>query len=543
MSTWSYKLRRITWHQAYLFGLVGSIIIAITSHMCGATRARGGIMQVLGLSSMTFGHMTGIMVVIMWIGVLLLMLSWIVVGGHILRHGRSLTTKMMAAWIAPLFFAGPIMSRDLYSYLMQGTLARDGINAYEHGAAANPGPLLFEVSADWRNTTTPYGPLHLWMGEIITSVTGDNITAGMFAYKILSIASVLVMAWAVAKLARHFGRRASVAVWLGVLNPLSIIHLIGGMHNENLMMALVLVGVLLGLKMKPWLGLLAGSALIAIAVAMKATAFIALPFLVWITVARAAGRAPGGLFRETIKRLLTLVGAGIAALGITGAVVALITALSGQTWGWIAEMTGNSKVINPLALPSFIASSITPLWTTFDSDITFNVVVNAVRPFSTILMLLGLVVVWWIYRHDELATIKGATLAYMVTCVFNSVTLPWYYTAALAFIGIWTFDRRMIFFTAWFCMAMSMMFDGGGNNRLYSLWWVAGVCLLTFWMTRASLGYAPMRPEERTDEWVLHPQDPQKKVSEEEGLDGHRLGAAHDLSGEVSVKGVDGTTR
>ncbi|MBC2680928.1 alpha-(1-_6)-mannopyranosyltransferase A [Corynebacterium anserum] len=506
MNRWTYKLRRITWQQAYVCGLVGSIIIAITSHMCGATRTRGGIMQALGLTSLTFGHMTGIMVVIMWIGVLLLMLSWIVVGGHILRHGRSLTTKMTTAWIAPLFFAGPIMSRDLYSYLMQGTLARDGINAYEHGAAANPGPLLFEVSADWRNTTTPYGPLHLWIGDLITSVTGDNITAGLFAYKILSIASVVVMMWAVARLARHFGHRASVAVWLGVVNPLSIIHLIGGMHNENIMMALVLVGLYAGVKMGPWRGLVAGATLIAMAVSIKATAFIALPFLGWIAVARIAGRAPGGLFRETFTRVLTLCATGIAMLGITSAVVSLVTMLSGQTWGWIAEVTGNTKVINPLALPSFIASSITPLWSTFDSDITFNVVVNAVRPFSTILMMLGLIVVWWVFRTDELLALKGATLAYLVTCVFNSVTLPWYYTAALALIGVWTFDRRMIFFTAWFCLAMSMMFDGGGNNRLYSLWWVIGVCLLTFWMTRACLGYAPRRPMEKTDEWILHPQ-------------------------------------
>ena len=205
MNPLTLKLRRITWQQAMIIGLVGSIILALSSHAAGAVRARGGVLHVLNLTSLTFGHFTGILVVIMWIGVVLLLLSWIVAGGHILRHGRSLDARMVSAWIAPLFFAGPMMSRDLYSYLMQGTLARDDINPYQHGAAANPGPILFEVSADWRNTTTPYGPLHLWIGEIITSVTGDNITAGTIAYKVLSLASVAVMGWATIQLAHILG--------------------------------------------------------------------------------------------------------------------------------------------------------------------------------------------------------------------------------------------------------------------------------------------------------------------------------------------------
>ena len=536
MTNLSLKLRRVTWKQALIMGLIGSIILTLTSHTSGATRARGGIMHVLGLTSLTFGHLMGILVVFMWIGVVLMILSWIIAGGHIVRHGRSLSKGMIAAWIAPLFFAGPLMSRDLYSYLMQGTLARDGINAYEHGAAANPGPLLFEVSADWRNTTTPYGPLHLWIGEIITSVTGDNITAGTFAYKILSIASFVAMAWSVAWLARHFGMRGSLAVWLGVANPLSVIHLIGGMHNENVMMALVLLGMVAALRFRPWVGLLAGSLLIGVAVSLKATAFIALPFLVWMAVARIAGPAPQGIFRETLKRLLTLVATGIAGLGITGAALAAVTWISGQTWGWIAEMTGNTKVINPLALPSFLASTLAPPLSRFNDDITFNTIVNAVRPFSTALMALGLVVVWWLFRRDELAAIKGVTLAYLVTCVLNTVTLPWYYTAALAFIGVWALDRRIIFFTAWACMAMSMMFDGGGNNRLYAIWWVVGISAIMWWLCRTSLGYAPGRKEHRTDPWVL-------KRENASALDGHGLGATHDLAGEVPVDRLDRTAR
>src|SRR5699024_11680153 len=70
---------------------------------------------------------------------------------------------------------------------MQGALAKEGLDAYRVGAAANPGPMLYEVSADWRNTTTPYGPGHLWLGKGVTTITGDNVTAGIFAFKLLTL--------------------------------------------------------------------------------------------------------------------------------------------------------------------------------------------------------------------------------------------------------------------------------------------------------------------------------------------------------------------
>ncbi|KGM19200.1 MULTISPECIES: alpha-(1-_6)-mannopyranosyltransferase A [Corynebacterium] len=505
------KLRLASYSTAVKVGLIGSIIVTLCSHTVGAIRARGGIMQALGLDALTFGHLSGIFVILLWIGILLMAASWIMVGGHILRHGASLARSAIAAWIGPLAFAGPLMSRDLYSYLMQGTLARDGIDAYQHGAAANPGPLLFEVSADWRNTTTPYGPLHLGLGKAITTVTGDNITAGTLVFKALSIGSVLVMAWAVWRLAPHCGVRSDVAVWLGVFNPLSVIHLIGGMHNENLMMALVLTALVAAIELRPLPGGFLAVALVAVGGSLKATAFIALPFIVWIMVCRIAGRLPvthssaiaTPVWRETLPRFFTLIWTGIASVVLTVGVVWAVTVLSGQTSGWISELTGNSKVINPLALPTFIASTLDPVVSRIDDSITFNSLVSAFRPWSTLAMGIGLVVSWWLFRANERAAIKGMTVAYLVTCVFNTVTLPWYYAAPLALMGLWLTNRNVIFFTSVFCMWLAVMFDGGGNNRLYVLWWVVLGAAVMWWLTQNALGYRPGLATEKTDEWDI----------------------------------------
>lgn len=129
--------------------------------------------------------------------------------------------------VVPLIFAAPMMSRDVYSYLMQGAMLRDGFDPYTEGAAVNPGPMLLEVSHDWRNTTTPYGPLHLWIGDMITTVVGDNVTLGVVAYKILSIIGLAVTGWSIVRIAQHFGANPAIALWIGVANPVMIIHMIG----------------------------------------------------------------------------------------------------------------------------------------------------------------------------------------------------------------------------------------------------------------------------------------------------------------------------
>src|SRR5699024_11872267 len=45
------------------------------------------------------------------------------------------------------------------------------------------------------------------------------------------------------------------------------------------------------------------------------------------------------------------------------------------------------------------------------------------------------------------------------------------------------------------------MFDGGGNNRLYFLWWVIAIGLVMWFALRATLGFAPGMPEEQAEPW------------------------------------------
>ncbi|WP_304348294.1 polyprenol phosphomannose-dependent alpha 1,6 mannosyltransferase MptB, partial [Corynebacterium frankenforstense] len=291
-----------------VLGTVATVLIATSSFGAGAIRNRGGVLDALGLNVLAYGHAAGVCGSILWLGIFLLVAAWILAGrrtvfaagaatdvaGGDARDVGNLTRTFLGpladdrrlgavvrgttAWTLPLLLAAPILSRDVYSYLMQGAMLRDGFDPYTQGAAANPGPMLLEVSHDWRNTTTPYGPLHLWLGEGITRLVGDHVTAGVVLYKLVSVAGMAAILWAVPRIAARLGADPALATWLGVANPVLVLHMVGGMHNESLMVGLVSLGLVAALDRR----FVAGVAIIAVAVSLKATAAIALPFVVWL---------------------------------------------------------------------------------------------------------------------------------------------------------------------------------------------------------------------------------------------------------------------
>ncbi|AGG67269.1 alpha-(1-_6)-mannopyranosyltransferase A [Corynebacterium callunae] len=463
-----------TFTNPVVLAICAGIMLFLGSFGGGAIRYRGGILDALGLNFLAFGHGQGISNTVLWIGQILLIGSWVHLGHRLFKAGfdvekrLNLVKRTLVALLVPLFFAAPMMSRDVYSYLMQGAMLRDGFDPYTEGAAVNPGPMLLEVSHDWRNTTTPYGPLHLWIGDMITTLVGDNVTLGVLAYKVLSIAGFIAIAYGVSGIAKHFGADQAVALWIGVANPVMIIHMIGGMHNESLMVGLVSCGLLLVLRKKFGLGV----ALIAVAVSLKATAAIALPFVVWIGMfflAEHLAEKKGNSTPTLAQKFISFVAAGAAGVVITGVVVSAITWMSGASWGWISEISGNSKVINPLAFPSLVASLIGIPASVFVNDYDFNGVVGVLRKISMVFMLVGLIVCWWLFRRTPRRAIAGTAAAYAVAFIFNSVTLPWYYASLFSLVGTFSPPSWLLRFFSALSVFIALMFTGSGNHQLYNI--------------------------------------------------------------------------
>ena len=238
------------------------------------------LLESLHLSWLRFGHGLVLSSVLLWGGVALMLAAWLWLGRRVID--RTATEYTMIAttgfWLAPLLLSVPVFSRDTYSYLAQGALLRDGFDPYIVGPIENPNSLLDNVSPIWTTTTAPYGPAFILVAKFVTMLVGNDVVAGTMLLRLCMLPGLALLIWAAPRVARHVGANGAAALWICVLNPLVIIHLMGGVHNEMLMVGLMMAAIALTFSGHH----VGGVSLIAVAVAVKATAGLALPFMVWV---------------------------------------------------------------------------------------------------------------------------------------------------------------------------------------------------------------------------------------------------------------------
>ncbi len=261
-------------------GALGAVLIAAGGLGAGSTRLHDPLLESLHLSWLRFGHGLVLSSVLLWVGVALMLLAWLRLGRSVID--RTATEYTMIAttgfWLAPLLLSVPVFSRDTYSYLAQGALLRDGFDPYVVGPIDNPNSLLENVSPIWTTTTAPYGPAFILVAKFVTLLVGEDVVAGTMLLRLCMLPGLALLIWAAPRVARHVGANGAAALWICVLNPLVIIHLMGGVHNEMLMVGLMMAAIALTFSgHHVW-----GVSLIAVAVAVKATAGLALPFMVWV---------------------------------------------------------------------------------------------------------------------------------------------------------------------------------------------------------------------------------------------------------------------
>ena len=72
--------------------------------------------------------------------------------------------------------------------------------------------------------------------------------AGVPSHRVVVLLGVGLIVWATPRLARRCGVAEVSALWLGAANPLLIMHLVAGIHNEAPMMGLMLTGTEFALR-------------------------------------------------------------------------------------------------------------------------------------------------------------------------------------------------------------------------------------------------------------------------------------------------------
>jgi hypothetical protein len=199
----------------------------------------------------------------------------------VLGYGVALACAARAAGRWPLAvavgaiaicgLAPPLLSADVFGYVAWGELGAHGVNPYSHPSIAvghaAVRPFLF-----WHHGVTPYGPVFTALSYGLAPL---SVGAALWALKataaLCGVACVALLRRAAARL----GRAPARAVLAFGLNPLVLVYGVGGAHNELMLEALVLAGVLAVVCGRER----AGAGTLVAAAAVKASALVALPFL------------------------------------------------------------------------------------------------------------------------------------------------------------------------------------------------------------------------------------------------------------------------
>src|SRR5262245_23132956 len=243
----------IAMRRTRLFGATGTVLMAIGALGVGARPVvqdpTFGV-RLLNLPS----RIQTVSLTMTTTGAVMMALAWLMLGRFALgqrRMSRSQLDRTLLLWVIPLLIAPPMYSRDVYSYLAQSEIAMKGLDPYRVGPAPGLGlDHVFTLSVPnmWRETPAPYGPLFLWIGKGISAITGEDIVAAVLCHRLVVLLGVGLIVWAVPRLARRCGVAEVSALWLGAANPLLIMHLVAGIHNEALMLGLMLAGAEFALR-------------------------------------------------------------------------------------------------------------------------------------------------------------------------------------------------------------------------------------------------------------------------------------------------------
>lgn len=317
-------------------GMVGSVLMAASSWWAGATPV-SAVTDPLAVVSV-LSHNSAWAVGAFWIGLVVTIGAWLMIG-HQLLEGGSVSLRHLrfagAAWAAPFVISMPLASRDAWAYAAQGHLAATGHNPYTVTPLDQFDLFSANVSPRWQGSASPYGPLWTWLNRSVNQFTGLHLSLTVLVLRVVSLAGLAMLVWTVPVLAERLGGRPSIAVWAVVLNPLTVLHLVGGAHNDLLMIGLMSVALYVATGPgNRWLALALAGALAAMAAAIKLPAIIAVPFLPLLWASSHSAIRPVRRWQDVRARLPEL-GTGLAAAGGAAiAVTAAATLLAGYGLTW-----------------------------------------------------------------------------------------------------------------------------------------------------------------------------------------------------------------
>jgi alpha-1,6-mannosyltransferase len=316
---------------------------------------------------------------------------------------RRLLVAVSALLITAFALAPPLLSADVFSYVDYARLgAAHGVNPYTHAPAALPADDAFPY-VGWTDSPSAYGPLFTLLTYPLGLV---SVPAALWSLKAAAGASVLALAALVARIAPARGvdpRRGFVVV---ALNPLVLVHVVGGAHNDAAVVLVLTAGCAAILAAADR----SGGFAIAAAVALKLSTAFAAPFALL------------GAARQS--RFVVGVVAGAVAVA-----VASLIAFGPHALDSAAVAGENQGRVSSFSIPNLLSEAL-------------NIDVDAVR-LATLLAYAALVffLLWSVWRGGD--WIRASGWAALGLLLASAWLLPWYVVWALPFAALSRDDRLL----------------------------------------------------------------------------------------------------
>ncbi|MHB8189050.1 MAG: polyprenol phosphomannose-dependent alpha 1,6 mannosyltransferase MptB [Ferrimicrobium sp.] len=379
----------------------GSWFIGVSS-----TPTQGNSLVELGANSLVY------------LGLLLLGMAWVrVVYGIRVGEGFARPWLTFAMWVIPLMIAGPLFSRDVYSYAAQGQMVTQGLNPY-HGGPASLGTSPFMPTADplWGRAKAPYGPLFLMLDGALVQLSGHSPMISVLLLRLVALASVIGIGIFIRKIARLTSVNEDLAFALSAANPLLLYTFASAGHNDALMTVFMVAGIYFFLKDQRFVGIV----LVALGAAVKVPAIVALGFL-------------GFQWSRSERGMDRLRGLVIAVM-IVVAIFVVLGELSHLGLGWIAALQTPGSVLSfedPLIVVGYGIGWVIHLT---GLPIGPYLVISAIRVLSDVLILIVGTIAILGSKRSNMIRLTGAVL--LITVALGPVIWPWYLAWGIVLLGL-----------------------------------------------------------------------------------------------------------
>lgn len=357
---------------------------------------------VLGIFGEGFGLSVGLYLALIYLAILV----WVALWRVVVALPRRAVAALIGGLVLLFGLAPPLLSLDVFSYISYARLGVEyGLNPYASAPAAIPSDEAAARVDDFRFAVSVYGPLFT-LGSYPLGALG--VSAALWSLKAVAALSVAGIAALTARLATLRGVDPRAAATFVALNPLVLIHVVGGAHNDGLMVLVALLGIAAALGSRP---VTAGVGLAA-AAAIKFSGALYAPFAL-------AGS----------RQRWSMLGAGVAA----AVLISLLTlALFGSSAAEALGVAGdNQATVSRWSVPGTL-SRITGI----DVDplrILFGV--------AYVGLVVGLLA--WTIRSPRSDWVRAAGWAAFGLLVASAWMVPWYLIWLLPIAAI-SRDRALI---------------------------------------------------------------------------------------------------